>query len=70
MIFFIFPLTLILLLSLGLNIQFQSNNHQIRYNNDNLTQLVLSLVTVASGAYTLKKTRGKTIIERNKRETL
>jgi hypothetical protein len=54
------PLISLALVLLGLDVQYQSNSKQIRYNNDSLVELGLSTITVVSGFYSLKKYRDGT----------
>lgn len=54
------PLIGFALVLLGLDIQYQSEQKHIRYNNDSLVELGLSAITVASGIYTIKKSREQT----------
>jgi uncharacterized membrane protein YGL010W len=51
------PLLSIALVLVGLDIQYKSENKQIRYNNDSLVEIGLAAITVASGVYSLKKSR-------------
>jgi hypothetical protein len=51
------PLLSIALVLLGLDIQYKSDNKQIRYNNDSLVEMGLAAITVVSGIYSLKKNR-------------
>lgn len=52
---FLVPLTLIVIISMGLEINYQSDKHQVSYSNNGLVELGLSGLTLLSGIYSLKK---------------
>lgn len=49
------PVALIALILMGLEIKYQTEHHQITYNNGGLIELGLSGITLLSGLYSIKK---------------
>lgn len=49
------PLLILFLGLVGFNLSYSTENHQISYSNDNLLELSLGCLTVASSIYTFKK---------------
>lgn len=56
---FVVLLPLFLIISIGLNINYQSDKHQISYSNDSLIELCLGGLTLFSSFYSFKKYQDK-----------